>query len=393
MSLRFAFLLILVSGLSGCFLDRSGTAVREGGPRRLDSGTADAGPGGVDAGPDTPDAGGCPAGTVDLDRDPANGCECVVSTEVCDGVLDEDCDGSVDEGCDCTPGAIDNCGVDVGACTFGTQTCLPGGVWSGCEGGTRPTEETCNDVDDDCDGVVDEDITRTCSTNVGVCVEGTETCVAGGWGACTGTLAGVEVCDGAMLDEDCDGMVNEGCECVDTETGSCMVLTCAGTWTCSSGVRGACTIVSPVPETCNGIDDDCNGSIDDGAGVCTSSGCTRITNGSGTYLLCSGTRRTWAAALLHCAAYGYHLATVDDAAEDEALSMAADAQRSDDWWIGTADVDNDGVFTWQVPPSGTYSNWNNQDRGECGAIDSADRHWDSQTCNSARPFICEAPAP
>ncbi|MBX3246747.1 MAG: hypothetical protein KF901_06155 [Myxococcales bacterium] len=77
---------------------------------------------------------------------------------MCNG-LDDDCDGHVDEGCACTPGAVDDrCGASVGVCTLGTRTCeLVGGeaTWSTCTG-IAPSAETCNHLDDDCDGRIDE---------------------------------------------------------------------------------------------------------------------------------------------------------------------------------------------------------------------------------------------
>ncbi len=77
---------------------------------------------------------------------------------MCEGALDEDCDGAVDEGCDCVNGTTRPCGVGVGACSAGTEACAQG-QWGDCVGATEPGVEACavgQRVDEDCDGVVDE---------------------------------------------------------------------------------------------------------------------------------------------------------------------------------------------------------------------------------------------
>ncbi len=189
------------------------------------------------------------------------------ATEDCNG-LDDDCDGDTDEA------LSRGCGSGVGECTMGTQSCS-GGTWGTCGGGTSPTVEACNDLDDDCDGSTDEGLTRGCGSSTGECTPGTETCSGGSWGSCTGgTGPGTETCDGS-LDEDCDGTVDEGCTCSTGMTRSCGSSTgecTAGSQTCdSSGSWGTCTGgTGPVPEECNGLDDDCDGMTDEG-GICPTS--------------------------------------------------------------------------------------------------------------------------
>jgi hypothetical protein len=84
--------------------------------------------------------------------------------EHCDGA-DNDCDGRVDENCPCTPGAVQRCFLGPpglraeGACQDGMQVCqteLEFGSWGECEGGIRPSAETCDDLDNDCNGCRDE---------------------------------------------------------------------------------------------------------------------------------------------------------------------------------------------------------------------------------------------
>lgn len=87
--------------------------------------------------------------------------------------VDDDCDGLVDEGCACVPGETLPCftaGADrrgVGACRDGLARCTELAAWVGneCRGATLPSTETCNGLDDDCDGATDEGLAR-CATSV-----------------------------------------------------------------------------------------------------------------------------------------------------------------------------------------------------------------------------------
>src|SRR5206468_3211228 len=110
------------------------------------------------------------------------------TTETCNNI-DDDCDGQTDNGLSMT------CGSGVGACHTGLSYCTAG-MWGTCMGEVRPTTESCNNVDDDCDGVVDNGLSRVCGSNVGACHTGTEICAAGAWGACMGSQMPVtETCN------------------------------------------------------------------------------------------------------------------------------------------------------------------------------------------------------
>ena len=108
----------------------------------------------------------------------------------------------------------------VGICRAGTQALRDrAGVarWGTCQDRCCPSPpgETCNGVDDDCDGIVDGMTRRAAATSA--IAARTETCKAGAWGACVGGVGpGVEDCNGG--DENCDGVIDEGCDCRDGTT-------------------------------------------------------------------------------------------------------------------------------------------------------------------------------
>ena len=74
--------------------------------------------------------------------------------------------------------------------------------------------ETCNGADDDCDGIVDG-MDASCGSDVGDCRRGTRDVQGRGVGRLHWAAIGPapEDCNGG--DENCDGMVDEGCDCRD----------------------------------------------------------------------------------------------------------------------------------------------------------------------------------
>jgi len=224
--------------------------------------------------PDTLNKGVCHAGTQTCTAGLWGACngESVAQEESCNG-QDDDCDGETDETCACSPGAKQPCGSDVGVCSFGSQTCDSNGTWGVCEGGVTATVESCNGEDDNCDGSTDENLSQPCysgasnTLDVGPCQAGQQTCSAGTWGGCVGeVLPTVEVCDGT--DNDCNGATDDEVpdeSCYTGNAGTLGVGPCVGgTRTCTAGGWGICAgEVVPSVETCDGIDNDCNGDVDD----------------------------------------------------------------------------------------------------------------------------------
>ncbi len=206
-----------------------------------------------------------PDGSIELpDLGPDMAPPCDPSPEICNEV-DDDCDGRVDEFF--SLGAP--CGVGLGACRVLSEIeCNDVGEAICPAESADNTQETCDGIDNDCDGRTDEGY-----------VGGATTC---GEGNCAGV--GERICEGGQVIDTCSafppGFLDPNCDDIDEDCDTfvdedflprvetCGVGVCARQIVseCVEGMElGACIPGEPLGDDseCNGLDDDCDGDTDE----------------------------------------------------------------------------------------------------------------------------------
>ncbi len=223
-------------------------------------------------------------------------------TEVCNSI-DDDCDGDIDgDAIDAVTWYADTDGDAHGDASVELEACAqPAGYVTtsddcdDAEAAAHPgAGEICDDIDNDCDGTVDEGASDATSWYAdddgdlyGDALDVTVSCdqpsgTVATTGDCNDALASVnpgesEVCDG--VDNDCDGVADNGATDASTFYGdadgdgygdlSDALDACSapgGYVSNSTDCDDTVFVVNPGrTEVCNGVDDDCDGTVDVGA--------------------------------------------------------------------------------------------------------------------------------
>jgi hypothetical protein len=233
--------------------------------------------------------------------------------------------------------------------------------------------ERCDGVDNDCDGQTDESGGegyvdadgdghggQERVTDCGPAAETNDDCDDEAPDVHPGAT---EVCNG--VDEDCDGAVDDG-----------VVLT----WYADADLDGW-GVLWPTVEACaappgfaaaSGDCDDeraavnpgavevCNTQDDDCDGTADEDGCACSVawypDALHPYLYCE-TADSWTAASNLCEAYGYRLVTLDSADELAWVQSTASSFAVTYWWLGYTDVASEGAWLWEDGSAVSYVNW------------------------------------
>jgi len=185
----------------------------------------------------------------------------------------------------------------------------------------------------------------------------------------TSALQALTPClDGTTIDEDGDGFVCD-MDCNDNDA----------------------SIHVGAVELCDGIDQDCTGSADD-SDDCPD--CTEVDGDESSYLICTRRRHIFDAAE-YCGERGYHLVSLQDAAEEAWLRERILEVEPGNYWIGFARLDEseDADFEWLDESETGYTNWATDQpidfpEARCTVMTEAGG-WEAVDCGEPHKALCE----
>ena len=333
------------------------------------------------------------------------------ANEKCNG-KDDDCDGQIDEegASNCFNWFLDNDGDTYGINGAVKCLCAKAGAYSASKGGdcddgapaVHPgATEVCNSKDDDCDGSVDESGSLGCTSwyldgDGDGWGQSASQCLCAKSGSYSTTQTGdcndsnktiypgaPEACDG--IDNDCNGSVPANEKDSDGD----------GYRVCNGDCNDGSSAVYPGhPEVCDGLDNNCNGVQDEG-GVCPCTAAVYPGNGH-TYLLCTSAK-TWWDARNFCLQFGMDFVSITSANENSWLFNQAGPISQSKWWTGLNDQSNEGSFVWTTGEPAGYSNWHSGEPNNLGNEDCMqifrfgwDYTWNDEPCGQPFKFVCES---
>jgi hypothetical protein len=304
-----------------------------------------------------------PIGAVADDTDCDDGDAAIhpTATELCNSV-DDDCDGDTDEAdaADATTWYFDADGDLYGdptrteiACTQPSRSVADGSDCDDADPLVSPAgTESCNTVDDDCNGTVDDS-----AIDPELWYEDAD---GDGYGDELGAAA--SACDAPA------GYVSDQTDCDDSSVD-----------------------VNPgESEACDTLDNDCDGDRDE-------SGCScAVEDYGGTLYLYCTTTATWTTAQTNCWSWGYDLVSIGSSAENTEVVDQAVSRSTGYWWMGFNDRTTEGTWAWSDGSAITYTNWQTgepNDSGkkeDCGQLNRFTSYtWNDAQCSTSLAYVCE----
>ncbi|MEQ1502518.1 MAG: MopE-related protein [Myxococcota bacterium] len=212
-------------------------------------------------------------------------------------------------------------------------------------------------------------------------------------------FASPEVCNG--IDDDGDAAIDDGPVWIGVDhdgDGHADGASAVGAASCA-GVGfglpiddcddGRASVRPGAVEACDGLDQDCDGFVDDGACDCPVEAVDHTA-----WQVCLG-GASWADARDRCEEDGYALAILDEQGQQDSM-FAVVAPYGTEFWIGLGDDELEGAFAWVNEDPVAYDNWRagepNDGGGptydeDCVEMESSGL-WDDQPCEQFQPYAC-----
>jgi hypothetical protein len=165
-------------------------------------------------------------------------------------------------------------------------------------------------------------------------------------------------------------------------------------------------------EICDGIDNNCNGAIDEG-NACRN-GCAGVSHAGIGYVLCygNGQQRSWQDASTDCTNRGMRLARIDSEDENAFIRKASLALGFGGIiWIGASDLNRKGTWAWTDGTQfwlggaaghtvgGQFATWDTREPDgagpteDCAAMFTNVEKWHDLACGARYAYVCKSAAP
>ena len=149
-----------------------------------------------------------------------------------------------------------------------------------------------------------------------------------------------------------------------------------------------------IVETCNGVDDDGDGAVDEySARNSSCESCVYVVTVSGVVQSFCTDAVTWPEALQRCVDLGASLATIHSTAENDEVFAATVGTNA---WLGLSDAEREDDWEWHDDSALDFTAWepgqpNDLGDEDCGHMRAEAGTWNDDECTGTHSYVCRGP--